>query len=341
MGTELSKLLGRDFFIGFFLPALFFLTGNWLLLRYVTGEPLYPEVDANAIGESALVTGLVVWIFAIFLQALNRQLFRFAEGYWPKRNWFIRSQRRRFRYMHSELERLKGARKIAVEQRVPFTEMQKLITCWRTSVLRFPSEECRILPTSFGNTVCAYEDYSRVIYGFESTNGWCRIQGFFSKAFREVLGQDRSRVDLWLNLWWLSVAMAIEAAVTSYWCSRLPATAEPQISCSSMLWLSLLLFAMAILAYRQARSSAEQFGEQVKAAFDLYLPVLAKSLGYSLSSDQQRNRSFWKAFSQMTVYHQPESLDAMALVGLIRVAAPEAAPETPSDKSDEDEDGDD
>src|SRR5438094_2917656 len=97
MNSELSKLLGRDFFIAFFLPALLFLGANWLLVHYLRCENIWPEIDESEIGEHAIVAGLVVWIFGIFLQAFNRQLFRLVEGYWPKRRWFVFWQLHRFR----------------------------------------------------------------------------------------------------------------------------------------------------------------------------------------------------------------------------------------------------
>jgi hypothetical protein len=43
----------------------------------------------------------------------------------------------------------------------------------------------------------------------------------------------------------------------------------------------------------------------VKSAFDLYLPSLARTLGYKLPRTQKKRRKFWNAVSSMTLYFEP------------------------------------
>jgi hypothetical protein len=59
----------------------------------------------------------------------------------------------------------------------------------------------------------------------------------------------------------------------------------------------------------QLRNSAEQYGEQVNAAFDIYLPPLARAFAYELSADRRLNSKFWLAFSQMMIFREPRSLE--------------------------------
>jgi hypothetical protein len=143
MGNELGKLLGRDFFIGFFLPALFFCGGNWLLWEYLN-HPTELGAHAKEIGQNALLTGIAVWIFAILLQAVNRQLFRLAEGYWPGRSWLAWRQRRRFRSLRTRLDRLKKERATAQEKNEEFSKMSQLMRSWHKLVVHFPSDEAAI-----------------------------------------------------------------------------------------------------------------------------------------------------------------------------------------------------
>jgi hypothetical protein len=309
MNSELSKLLGRDFFIAFFLPALFFLGANWLLVHYIAGEDIWSGIDESKIGEDAVLAGLAVWIFGIFLQAFNRQLFRFVEGYWPKRRWFTFWQLHRYRKLQTRMRALTTERQAARQQKQPFVELDAFTDCWRKLATRYPSTEDQILPTGFGNIVRAYEDYPRVMYAFESINGWPRLQAFISKQFNEVLGKDRAHVDLWLNLSLLSCAMLMETGVVAWRLDR-----------SEMWWFTPFLVGATCFCYIQLRDSAEQYGEQVKAAFDIYLPPLARAFGYELSADRKVNSKFWLAFSQMMIFREPRSLDAMASVGLPRIA---------------------
>ena len=94
--------------------------------------------------------------------------------------------RRRFR-------RLEAKKEVVYNKPAELTdeEQKKFTSLSRTLAANYPSKEKLILPTSFGNTVRAYEDYSRVVYGFESIHGWARLQGLMSKEFRETLGGDR------------------------------------------------------------------------------------------------------------------------------------------------------
>jgi hypothetical protein len=313
MNSELNKILGRDFFIGFFLPSLFFLGANWVLLQLL-GHPLtWPKLEGDKIFEGAALAGLAVWIFAIFLQALNRPLFRFTEGYWPKKFWYLFTihQRKRHKTLSDKLISLRHKWNNSKDNDPALSK--ELEACWRESVIQYPSREELVLPTTFGNVVRAYEDYSRVLYGFESIQGWCRLQAYMSKPFREVLGRDRAQVDLWLNMCFLSVLVAVEVFAFCWWWN-----------CATFVWLGASMFLLALVAYVQARDSAEQYGEQVKAAFDVYLPALARTLGYNLSCDPDVNKEFWKTYSYVMVYHDEESLDSMATVRLTRATIRQA-----------------
>jgi len=91
----------------------------------------------------------------------------------------------------------------------------------------------------------------------------------------------------------------------------------------------------------QLRNGAAQYGEQVKAAFDIYLPSLAHAFGYELSADRQLNSKFWLAFSQMIIYREPRSLDQMASVGLPRVPTSQTGNSSTNESaSDKDDDSD-
>ena len=98
-----------------------------------------------------------------------------------------------------------------------------------------------------------------------------------------------------------------------------------------------IIFLVIYFCYFQLRNCAQQFGEQVKAAFDVYLPPLALALGYELSADREKNTKFWLAFSQMMIYREPRSLDQMASAGLRRIPALQiesnSTPESVSDES--------
>ena len=299
MNSELNKLFGREFAIGFFLPALLFFLGTTYFLRSLgVDTPLF-RINWEKPFEGTGFLLVAAWVCAVFLQAVNRELFRALEGYWPQplRKWCSHFQLKRFRQLSREL----------FEAQKDATDTQKLANLSTRNARDYPSKEKLVLPTSFGNAVRAYEDYPRVIYGFESINGWSRLQALMSTEFREILNQDRARVDLWLNLSFFALVFTIEIVVLGL-----------QRGQPGSMWLALPMLIFMRFAYMRAQSSVQQYGDQVKAAFDIYLPALATKLGYVLSSDVDQNKKFWRAFSRVMVYRKEEALKSMAKAGLKR-----------------------
>lgn len=298
MNSELNKIFGRDFLIGFFVPALLFLLGAFFLLRSLGVETSLPQAKWPKPFEDTGLVLLVAFVLAIFLQAVNREIFRTAEGYWLKRlNGFHRKRFRELNAKVTELDNKEGE-----------IDDELFSALSRRAAMEYPSTEDQVLPTSFGNAVRAYEDYPRVIYGFESIDGWSRLQALISPEFRDVLSHDRARVDLWLNLCFLTGVFALGLALLAANFQRF-----------FLLWFELPLFLLFWFSYARARNSAQQYGHQVKAAFDVYLPALATKLGYVLSPDVDKNRKFWSAFSEVMIYRDQGALTDMVEAGLKRV----------------------
>jgi hypothetical protein len=326
MNTELNKLLGRDFLIGFLLPSLVFLVTTSLSWSHA-GQPLaWLKLNPEDPFKETAVLAMVAFALAVLLQAINRELFRLLEGYWPPRlrKPLSQYQQKCFRELHCKVADLMAARAAhdTEDSGTPFPQRAELIELSEQAAGRFPSEESLVLPTTFGNTARAYEDYPRVMYGFESIGGWARIQTVISKQAADLLSKVRGRVDLWLNLFFLTWVILVE----EFWLAW-----NYQKTELLLLVVGGLLFAA--FAYSRARSSAERYGDQVKATYDVYLGDLCGKLGFKLSLDAEQNRKFWVAYSRAFVYRQPERIGELLKVGLERSNA--KAP-TSSDTTDED-----
>lgn len=322
--NELNKTFGRDFIIGFFLPALaFLLTTSWCWAH--ADQPLaWLQLNPSEPFKETAVLVMIALALAILLQALNRELFRMLEGYWPLpvRDALSRHQKKRFRELQSKVASLKAERdKLA--SGASFPRRAELRRLSERAAARFPSREDLVLPTAFGNTARAYEDYPRVMYGFESIGGWARIQTVMSEQAIELLSRARARVDLWLNLFFLTWVLVLENYFLAIRSDKL-----------ELLILTAGSVAFAIIAYYRARSSAERYGDQVKAAYDVYLPELCSKLGYRLSAKPETNRTFWRAFSRAFVHRQPERISEMARAGLEMIGpkVPSPAPATEKEK---------
>jgi hypothetical protein len=79
---EINKIIGRDFVVAFFVPALLFVAGNAGLLRLFELLPTWLEVDPDKPLEETTFLALLTLAVAFLLMALNRLVFRLLEGYW-------------------------------------------------------------------------------------------------------------------------------------------------------------------------------------------------------------------------------------------------------------------
>ena len=52
-----------------------------------------------------------------------------------------------------------------------------------------------------------------------------------------------------------------------------------------------------------ARSRASAWGDLVRSAFDLYLPNLAKQMGYTLPGTIEERRKFWSKMNSVFLYN--------------------------------------
>src|ERR1043166_3041244 len=309
--SELNKILGRDFIIAFLLPALFFLVANFLSFEAVSIPHPWLKFNPEKPLEDTTILGLEAFVFGVFLQSVNRELFRLAEGYWEDYcgetmtrclGYF---QKRRFRKLKQDLATLRAERGLCQREARPFATKAKYNKLSEGEATRFPRREDLVLPTTFGNVVRAYEDYPRAVYNFESINGWSRIQALMSKQVAELLSRTRARVDMWLNFGFVTSLLMAEIAVLGWKFRKVP-----------FWWLFGAGLLFIVFAYTRARSSAARYGEQVKAAFDIYLPQLAQKLGFVLSQEVEKNRAFWQAYSRLMVYRDPDALEEMSAAGL-------------------------
>ncbi len=162
----------------------------------------------------------------------------------------------------------------------------------------FPSTEEQLLPTSFGNTIRAFEDYPRVIYGIESIDGWSRLIAIIPKEYVELIDNAKTQVDFWINISILSFLLLMEYIGLAIYTKSLV-----------VFWLPMLLLAIvAWLSPRFAISFAVQWGNYVKAAFDVFTPKLREQLGIRQPSNREDERKEWKAFSQTIIYRDRDQL---------------------------------
>jgi hypothetical protein len=301
MFGELPKLFDRNFVIGFFLPVAIFITFSILIINpYPFGNKVVDFLTTDLlVGTTAL--GLLSWVGGIVLLALNRDLYRLMEGYlkYNPLKLFGWMEKRRYQRLVQQIEKLDDEYRecIASKKDFPAKSMISRNELMRQLAEEFPDKEEHLLPTPFGNVLRSFEIYPRVMYGFEAIDGWGRLLAVIPKHYLELIDAARAQVDFWANLGVVFILLQIEYIVLAFM-TRTPL----------QWWVVLLFVVLGTIAPLRATSSAREWGDFVKSAFDVYRFNLLESLGIDLPKTREEEKALWTKYSQAIIYRLSDSL---------------------------------
>jgi hypothetical protein len=327
VSAGLAKLLDKAFVLGYVLPAIVCLT---TLIALFGCPGMFCDTAKPATNPFAELTYavLAVYFIAVLLMALNYGLYRLFEGYLPPISWFefARSFHRR-----RLARRKKTIADLGDDPRAGVMEWQ----------LRkdYPESEAEVSPTAFGNAIRAFEVYPAAAYGADSISVWPRLLSVVSKDFQGLINDAKAMVDLGLNVSAFALAVFVFSVVLVVFehVGIRVAVGPPKIGGT---WTLVALYALvvAIAAYNFAISLVPDWGEQIKSAFDCYLPALAKQLGYAMPTSPAARRDIWERLSGQLLYGEP--FDPPYATGTPTAKPPAAtgAPE-PDDEDEDDSEG--
>lgn len=319
MFSELPKLFDRNFAVGFFLPVAIFVVISGVILGQYSFAPNMVNYLATNLLIGTTVIGLLSWVGGIILLAVNRDLYRLMEGYGkfnPIRlfSWF---EKQRYQKTTNELEKLDDEYRKCYEDKKEFpvksrTRRNQLM---RQLAEEFPDQEEYLLPTPFGNVLRSFEIYPRVMYGFEAIDGWGRLLAVIPKDYIEIIDAARSQVDFWINMGLVLILLQIE------YISLVFIFGNPL-----NWWIVLLFIVLGTIAPLRATSSAREWGDFIKSAFDIHRFKLLESLGIETPKDRDEEKLLWRKYSQAIIYRLPEVLPDL------KKSMPKSGPKKPKSK---------
>jgi len=317
MFSGLSKLADKAFVLGFFLPALIGVVAFIALNQDVDPfTKLFQESQQDKTFANLTVMLILVWTVSVLLMAGSHWMYRVLEGYtWPLNRRSLRArQLERYKRRLSEvwdahhaynaagesLNKTPTATDHADQQRRREDLARKLLRLKRLFALDFP-EQGLVLPTRFGNVLRAFEMYAWDVYRVDSIHAWPRLLAVVPKDYQAMLADVRAPVDFFVSLVFTFFTLGVVALVRGI------ATMSGLGSVAS--WIYFCITGLALIAvrlsYLAALSSAKEWGEAVKSAFDLYLPALANALGYQLPKSADERQRFWEALGNQFQFHEP------------------------------------
>jgi hypothetical protein len=315
MLSTLPKLADKSFILGFFLPSLLFITA--LLALFVdipwVKKSLDAATDTGSL-EKLVVFIIAIWTLAVLMLLVNRVQYQILEGIrWPisKLRGLKITQEQALEALRRRRDTLRQRQKII--KPFPRSEYQELQRILRDLSWNFPRDATLLLPTRFGNAIRAFEHYTNDVYGADSVTIWPHLNSVVPKQFRDALGDARSQVDCLVNICFFSAIVALTALARLLWNVGAAIHVTPFTFYIDRVFVSFNLYVViggiaasffSILAYRLSIERIHSWGRLVRAAFDCYLPALAKRLGYELPKTADGQRKFWTEVSQRVVYHR-------------------------------------
>jgi len=159
-----------------------------------------------------------------------------------------------------------------------------------------------ISPTRLGNIINEYESYPKVQYGMNFNVFWSRLWQIISKDSRDDLDFRAAKADflIYILTIWILFSPVITYRVSTNF--GIPA-----------IFIIILCFLIALILYDIAVLAHENYGDYVKATFDLYRIDLAKKLGIPISLCPRRDEmAIWEKYNEF-LHHcdVPESVSQL------------------------------
>lgn len=274
-----SSLLDRRFLLAWWFPT--FMAGAVALFLGVIpyGWTIAWQWWANQDGliQTWLLLDalLLVTLVAYVLQAFTRPLVRCYEGYWP---WWLRQWPQQVvekRWQRWRKERAEAAR----------SDLPRYITLQDRLYHGYPLQAERLLPTHLGNVLRAAEDYPVTAYGMDAVFWWPRLMPLLPEAVQRGIVDALTPLLALLNLATLIGLVAVSSS------AYLWRNGVGSWQGSAGVLIGGLVLAR--LAYLGAVTQAREYGQRLRAAFDLYRFDLLKALHLPLPASPQQERVLW------------------------------------------------
>lgn len=275
-------LSGRSRALFSLLPtaALLALAGGLYVDGFVGWQPLLAWWQSLVLATQIVLASLAllaVFVFAAPFEALTPTFLRWAGGHWPDvwpLSWLYEKQCARHKHLvESSLEqfgemaprRLQG--QLTPSEERYYQQLEALLH-------DYPPDPRRALPTLLGNAIRAAEDYARERYGLDPNVSWIRLYPVIDIVMRDAVEETRTVLDFLIRLIAQLICFAVIAFLLEWRLGRWEVGTA----------ITVVTMIIALLTHRTAIQVGKQYGELVRAVFDLYRPHLYRLLRLPLPS---------------------------------------------------------
>jgi hypothetical protein len=198
------------------------------------------------------------------------------EGYWPAglRSWFT----------------ARGENKTWQEKSNQRTQAEEAGDWSKYNDLQaqlfygYPSRPDRLMPTRLGNVLRAAEDYSKAAYGMDSVFWWPRLWPLLPEAVKKEVDGALTPVVAMLNFSSLVLIVAFWSLI--------------YLGQERLWWQAIMVVVggiiLALISYRAAVAQAQDYGDRIRSAMDLYRFDLLKPLRQAMPENLGAEIKLWE-----------------------------------------------
>ncbi|MDM8519782.1 hypothetical protein QUF64_07025 [Anaerolineales bacterium HSG6] len=297
---------------------------------YLFMDDMETNTDEIEVFVMVTIIGFLLWGGGFMLLAMNRFILRVMEGYGKYNPFRIldrlgepsdRFQQNLSNQLPPWLKRFLPSALLTVGEKKRLEKLKQEIAVLgqqgdsrqRDRLLRkqrqeFPEKEDRLLPTSFGNAIRAFEEYSRLMYGLDAIPGWNHLQAVITPEFSQLVNDTKASVDFWANVWFLSWFVLVEYIVIVGFRWYNPVDGWGVVSAWLIPWFIMIVLLFVYFCFFSAKNAAILWGYWVKASFDVFIPELRQKLELPKPATREAEREMWVKFSQAIIYRHPASM---------------------------------
>lgn len=151
-----------------------------------------------------------------------------------------------------------------------------------------------IRPTALGNVIEAYNSYSYKRYGIEGETFWPHLESVLTKEYRERISDVKLLLDFFLTMATLGMLLAIFSFIIGPWLKFDP-----------LYWAVIGGFSILIsygLYYKMGVHIAIQYGDLIRASFDLFRLDMLKELEIARPKDLKSETDTWKKLNRLVIF---------------------------------------
>jgi hypothetical protein len=303
--NDVAGVFSKYFVVGFFIPAFFTLAA----LKIVLSDALVPGAVQKQTAGSFAAIGAVALLVALLVLGLDYPLTRLYEGY-PLKLPYRNRTYAPIRWLGVQLTAVQRWRRRKLVSLIQDPDT-RAAAAWLYE-RRYPYQESALMPTRLGNTIRAFEEYSRSRWGLDGIVFWPHVVAILPPEEQQL--HDDARGDF---AFFRNASLGSFVAAWVMLADLLANHPHP----NWLAWIYALPFVLVYAFYVGSAGAAERWGMQVRASFDLHRFDLYDKLGLRRPRTLWAERAQNEALSSFLLWSEPPLPDAFR--------APEEPPARP------------